>query len=109
MNARCLLIALIVVLTTGGLASAQDRAGKNNPDLENKDRPALLMPLYLSFVTLQAADLYTTNRALHAGNREANPFFQHASIGTMAGVKAAATVGVIMVSEKLWKTNRVAS
>lgn len=110
MDVRRLVLAVMMILGTGGLAAAQ-------PTTENAvtltqvraERPAALVPLYLSQVALQSADLYTTRRALNAGHIEANPVFKDASFGTMVGAKVAATVVSIYVSEKLWKRNRYAA
>jgi hypothetical protein len=72
-------------------------------------RPASLLPLYAANVTLQGLDLWSTKRALDAGNREGNPLFKDASFGTMTGAKIAASAATVLIAEKLWRRNRVAA
>lgn len=75
-------------------------------------RPAMLAPLYGSFIGLQALDIHSTRIGISSGRaREGNPVmrgFAGNSAGLIA-VKAAATAGVIYGTEKLWKRNRVAA
>ena len=68
------------------------------------ERPAILIPLYTSFVTLQALDIQSTLRATQFGGREANPV-----VGGMLGspaafvaAKAGVSAGIVLVSERLW-------
>lgn len=73
-------------------------------------RPTLLVPLYASFATLQALDYHSTRRALADGSAsEANPLMRSIVKNPPAfiAVKAAATAGVILAGEKMWKKNRV--
>jgi hypothetical protein len=73
-------------------------------------RPAPLLPLYASFVTLQVLDAHSTWRALDRGAVEANPLMRGIvtnEVGLVA-IKAAGTAGVILASERIWKTNRAA-
>jgi uncharacterized protein DUF5658 len=72
-------------------------------------RPSPLVPLYAGFATLQALDYHSTRRALADGSAyEANPLMRSIvkSPPAFIAVKAAATAGVIVVGEKLWKKNR---
>jgi hypothetical protein len=76
-----------------------------------QNRPSALIPLYLSFGTLQALDVHSTTTALSRGAVEANPL-----MGGVAGsplglavVKAGGTAGVIYASERLWKKNKGAA
>jgi hypothetical protein len=75
-------------------------------------RPAALVPLYAGFATLQALDYASTTRALSSGaGVEGNPMMR-SIVGNRAAfiaVKAAATAGVILAGEKVWKKNRVAA
>ena len=132
LRAMCLAVG-IVLLVSGRLAaqelgtsSAQQPlalASLQSQVLQNVDmrqaltrqtvapRPSVLVPLYVSFAALQALDLHSTGRALHAGGREANPV-----VGTVVGspvamtaMKVGATTGIILLSEKLRKRNRVAA
>jgi hypothetical protein len=72
-------------------------------------RPAPLVPLYASFATLQGLDYASTRRGLANGGREANPLMRSIVKHPPAfiAVKAAATAGVIVAGEKMWKRNRV--
>ena len=72
-------------------------------------RPGLLIPLYASNLALHALDVHSTKLSLHAGNREGNPVFKDASIGTMRAVKVGASAATMLLAEKLWKRNRAAA
>ena len=74
-------------------------------------RPAALVPLYASFITLQILDLHSTHYALEHGAIEANPAVKGfaGSTAGMAAVKAAGTAGVIFISEKLRTKNKAAA
>jgi hypothetical protein len=74
-------------------------------------RPAALLPLYTSFVTLQILDLHSTHDALARGGAEANPTLAGLAGNTvaMSALKAAGTAGVIFVSEKLRTRNKAAA
>jgi uncharacterized protein DUF5658 len=69
-------------------------------------RSAALVPLYVSFATLQGMDYVSTTRALSSGaGREANPLMQ-AVVGNRAvflAVKGGTTAGTIWVAERLWR------
>jgi uncharacterized protein DUF5658 len=74
-------------------------------------RPSVLVPLYVSFATLQGLDIHSTLRAPEFGGREANPI-----VGGMLGSPAAfvaakvgMTASIYFVSERLWKRNRTAA
>ena len=74
-------------------------------------RPAVLMPLYVSFASLQGLDAHSTTRALNRGGEEANPLLRGLAgnpVGLVA-VKAAATTGVVYATEKMWKRNKAAA
>jgi hypothetical protein len=74
-------------------------------------RPAALVPLYISFGVLQALDGHSTFRALENGAVEANPLMKgvaDSAVG-MAAVKAAAGASVIFATERMWKRNKVAA
>jgi hypothetical protein len=72
-------------------------------------RPALLMPLYVSQVALQGADLHSTFSALDRGHREGNPLFRNENRAKMIGAKIAVTCVPVVLAEKLWKKNRAAA
>jgi hypothetical protein len=74
-------------------------------------RPAALMPLYASFVTLQVLDVHSTSYALARGAVEANPAMQGV-VGNQVGfaaMKAAGTAGIIFAAERIRKKNRAAA
>jgi heme A synthase len=84
-----------------------------SPGLEPRSeaRPRPLVPLYVAFAVLQGLDGATTVRALGRGAVEANPL-----LGGVAGnpaalfaAKAGTAVGSILLTERLWKRNRVAA
>jgi hypothetical protein len=74
-------------------------------------RPGALVPLYVSFGTLQVLDAHSTARALEYGAVEANPALRGIAGNQVAllAVKAAGTTGLIIASEKIWKRNKVAA
>jgi hypothetical protein len=75
------------------------------------ERPAALLPLYVSFAALQALDAASTMRALNSGGAEANPLMASVvgSPAVFLGVKAAASAAAIVAAERLWKNHRAAA
>jgi hypothetical protein len=76
------------------------------PPVEAK-RPAALLPLYVSLAALQGLDIHSTRRGISAGEtRESNPLMKPfvQNDAAFIAVKAAATAGTILVTEKLRKT-----
>ena len=71
----------------------------------------MLVPLYVSFATLQALDAHSTLKAVDRGYVEVNPLVASFSKNgaAMAVMKVAVTTSVIVGSEKLWRHNRVAA
>lgn len=100
---RIALFSLAALVAVASPLAAQDGT------MVEPHRPALLIPLYASNIALQGLDLWTTKRALDAGNREANPLFKDASFGAMTGAKIAASAATVLIAEKLWKRNRIAA
>jgi hypothetical protein len=74
-------------------------------------RPKPLIPLYVSFASLQAMDVHSTSRALGRGAVEANPLMKGVAGNTLTltAVKMAGSAGVIYAAEKMWKKNRKAA
>ena len=74
-------------------------------------RPAALLPLYISFASLQALDLASTTRALDRGAHEANPIVAPLTSSTSAliAVKAGSTAAIIYLTERLRKRHPVAA
>src|SRR5262245_38415040 len=95
------LIGKPVAAATGDTPDATQPAG-------DEKRPALLLPLYVSFGALQALDAHSTLRATAYGAREANPIIgalldkPNAFVAAKIGV----AVGTVIVTERLWKQNR---
>jgi hypothetical protein len=75
-------------------------------------RPPALLPMYVGFAALQAADFHSTSRAIDSGaGREANPVMAGV-VGNRAAflaVKAGSSAGLIWASEKIWRKNRAAA
>jgi hypothetical protein len=74
----------------------------------SSDRPRALVPLYVSFATLQALDVHSTSRALDAGAGEANPLMRgvaHRPAALLA-VKAGGAASAIWLAHKLSKRSR---
>ena len=97
--------ALLIVLAAAASASAQDR------DAIEQKRPGVLMPLYFTFVGLQALDMHSTMSAVESGAREANPMVR-GTLGNPAGMvvlKAGTAAGVVFLAEKVWRRNRTAA
>ena len=71
-------------------------------------RPAALPTMYVALGVLQAADLYSTRRALDGRASEANPLMRRAvgNSAAMLAVKALSTAGSIYFTERAWKINR---
>jgi uncharacterized protein DUF5658 len=100
------LSGLLIVLAAAVSASAQER-----DVIARTKRPAVLMPLYVTFVGLQALDVHSTMSAVGSGAREANPMMRSA-VGNPAGMvvlKAGTAVGVVFLTEKVWRHNRTAA
>jgi hypothetical protein len=74
-------------------------------------RPALLLPLYVSFAAMQALDIRSTQQALRGGGVEGNPIMGGivGSPVAMTAMKVGATAGIIFLSEKVRKRNPVAA
>ena len=76
-----------------------------------KRRPVALMPLYVSFASLQVLDAHATTLALDRGAVEANPVMRGftASPAGMLAIKAGGTAGVVWASERMWRRNKAAA
>ena len=74
-------------------------------------RPRLLPALYVSYVALQAYDVYSTRQTLARGGRETNPLMRGVvghPVG-FAALKMGAAAGTIVAVERLWKTHKMAA
>jgi len=97
--------AALVLLVSSASAAAQ------SIDQAKRERPAALVPLYLTFAGLQAVDVHSTLQAIDNGGRESNPMVRSA-IGNPAGMfalKSGTAIGVVLLTERLWRRNRVAA
>jgi hypothetical protein len=74
-------------------------------------RPPVLTPLEIAFVGLQVLDTHSTLRASAFGGHETNPLMRGllGSTPAVIATKAGMTAGVILVSERLWKRNKIAA
>jgi len=101
----CRLTAVILVFVVAAPVLGQER------DQVSRDRPAPLVPLYISFAALQALDVHSTLTALDSGARETNPMVRGA-LGNPTGLfllKAGTAAGVVLITERLWRRNRTAA
>ena len=86
-------------------ALRQPMKGTALPLREHK-RPAALLPLYISFAGLQGLDIHSSRRGMKSGaTREGNPLMRPFVGNDVAfiAIKACATLGTILVTEKLRK------
>jgi len=131
---RTVTVAMLSLSLSGLPAYAADREGENRPTpltlaVETPSAPAIArdgdwslpaprigsparrpagMPaLYVSLAALQAFDGYSTLGAVARGAREANPLMQGiaGNSAAMWGVKTAATLGPILLAERMWRAN----
>ena len=74
-------------------------------------RPAILLPLYISFAAMQVLDIRSTQQALSGGGVEGNPVMGGivGSPVAMTAMKVGATAGIVFLSEKMRKRNPVAA
>ncbi|HUQ11895.1 MAG TPA: DUF5658 family protein [Steroidobacteraceae bacterium] len=100
------MVLTLLAMTIGSVeAAAQGRMELR------RERPAALVPLYLTFAGLQAVDVHSTMSALGNGARESNPVMRSAlgSPTQMFLLKSGTAAGVMLLSEKLWRHNRAAA
>lgn len=104
--------------TTAAAASATDESAPAQPlplfapkPVLATHRPAALIPLYVSFATLQALDARSTVSALAKGATEANPLLGGVTehTGAFLALKMGAAASTVFLTEKLWKRNPVAA
>ena len=94
------------------LMGVRTAAGQTTHDnyREQHERPAALVPLYVSFAALQVVDIHSTMTAINSGAREANPVVRNTM--NFTGVfllKTGTAAGVMLISEKVWPRNRTAA
>jgi hypothetical protein len=102
---RSATLALLLVLIGSTPAFTQ------GTDRVKRERPAALVPLYLTFAGLQAVDVHSTMTAVDRGARETNPLVRNAlsSPAKMVALKSGAAVGVVLLTERIWPHNRAAA
>jgi hypothetical protein len=79
-------------------------------DVVEPRRPALLIPLYATFVVLQGMDAHSTLDAVRSGTAvERNPMLQPFADnpGAVIAIKTATTAATIFLAEKLWRRHPV--
>jgi hypothetical protein len=81
------------------------------PTVPAPERPKALIPLYVSFGTLQAIDVHSTARALERGAVESNPIMKGfaGNTASLTAVKVGGAAVAIYATERLWKRNRAAA
>jgi hypothetical protein len=107
-----LAVAAVLFLWGPGPAWAEEKPGADRLLLtEVPERPASLVPLYVTFASVQALDIHSTFHGLSRGARESNPLMRGmtGSPAAFVAVKAGATAGTIYLAEKIWKRNRKAA
>jgi hypothetical protein len=104
------------LLKSADEAAASASVGPSTPAqpataLLEQRRPATLIPMYVSFSTLQILDAKSTLDVVGRGGAEANPVMKGVAGNPVAlfAVKAAGTTGVIFAAEKMWKKNKPAA
>jgi hypothetical protein len=102
---RYLVYTLLALLIGSAPAAAQTDTGMK------RERPAALVPLYITFAALQAVDVHSTMSAVGNGGREANPIVGSAlsSPAKMVALKTGAAAGVVLLTERIWPRNRAAA
>jgi len=78
-------------------------AAQPAPSASETPRPQPLVPLYVSFATLEALDVASTARVLESGGRESNPIVASAwgSPVALAALKIGTAAGLIFAAERL--------
>jgi ABC-type uncharacterized transport system permease subunit len=92
-------------------ALASDAALRTTLTQPAAHRPAVFVPLYVSFAALQVLDITSTRHALAGGGVEGNPTMGGivGSPVAMTALKVGATAGIVLLSEKVRKRNPVAA
>jgi len=104
----------VATLADAGIAAALAPLALDAPQFyvpapaQKARRPESLVPLYVSFATLQLMDVHSTTRALGRGAAEANPLMKGLAGNplALAAVKVAGSAAVIYAAEKMWKKHR---
>jgi hypothetical protein len=95
------------------LFSEQSRATSSNQEswrpASARSARSVLLPLYVSFATLQLLDAHSTTRALASGGVEANPVMRGVAgnPAALVAVKAGVTASTIVLAEKVRSKSRV--
>src|SRR6266540_1122289 len=102
-------LVCLACLFSATAAPAAERQCENSPPAVAPRRPSVLIPLYASFATLQVLDAHTTLSAIDRGAEEVNPLLGGVarSPARLVAVKTGLVVGTIVMSERLWKQNRL--
>jgi hypothetical protein len=91
-------------------AAADTSAPSLKRDVTSTDR-GVLIPLYVSFASLQMLDAHSTLRAIRAGGVEQNPLLRDVAgkPAALIAVKAGVAASTIVLVDKLRVRNRVAA
>jgi hypothetical protein len=109
------LACLLLLVTSHAFAQQVERplsldpAHVDDPDARTSStRPLPLIPLYLSFATLQMFDVHSTMLAVHRGAHELNPLVRSidAEPVAMTAFKLGTTAATVLFAEKLWRDHR---
>lgn len=90
-------------------ASTQTMAEVRHGDVGLGPTRGVLVPLYISFATLQALDAHTTIHALNHGAREMNPMMQGIASrpAALIAVKGGVAASTILIADKLRTRSRI--
>ena len=102
-------VANAPVLFAPAVASAQHSVGARDDVSPGSSRA--LTSLQVSFVALQALDVFSTMRGMSHGHTEANPLMRGLAGNSMAmaTVKAGAAASTVLLVRRIAKKNRVAA
>ena len=100
-------VVLMGLMIVSGPASAQDTVRRASAQPESK----ALNLLHISFVTLEAVDVYTTVRGVNAGAVEANPLMRSTASNPvgLTAMKAGVAASSILLTRRMARDHRVAA
>ena len=87
---------------------SRSRVARSDLRRSTLKRPPGLLPLYVTFATLQMLDAHSTTKALQSGGVEGNPVVASfaGNSGALYAVKIATAAATIYLGEKIWRKNR---
>lgn len=89
-------------------ASTQTISEVRRGDIDAEPTRGVLVPLYVSFASLQALDAYSTIHAMNHGAREMNPMMQGIASrpAALVAVKGGMAASTILIADKLRTRSR---